>query len=296
VGSSITGLIVWWLAVPDLAATAELSQRSTEALTHLSTIGTHITQAICEALVLNNLGLDAATSDSQSIVLLGILVGAWLWSRRDVSSAPRRPHWRLNPLEAAGATLVFTNFALIFARRGPQLTYDSLRWLGWFDAIQQLGAVLFAFGWWAGPIESPPPRSVEWPSGRKLLGVAALASLLFLMQAPRANRVIFQYDGAAAEVFAGAAVTGPHNSADLAERARRQRAALAELDTIERTAREGRENRGEFLKSAELEEIPGMPTDLRDFRATDLLDLSLPVSVRAPDQKAQSATSRSDHK
>src|SRR5262249_34534510 len=153
------------------------------------------TQAISEALCLYNLGLDAATSAAQSVVLVGLVAGAWLWTRRSPTSAPGNLRWRVNPLEAAGLAMIITNFGLIFAARGPEMTYDNLRALGWYDAIPELGAVLFGAGWWSGRITGPPPRSIELPERRELLGAAVFAVTIFLMQAPRAWRVTFEYDG-----------------------------------------------------------------------------------------------------
>jgi hypothetical protein len=291
-GSAFTGFFVWWVASPTLAATTELAERSSQALANPSMICTHITQAICEALVINNLGLEAATSASQSVVLVGILVGAWVWSRRESSSMPRRPHWRLNPLEAAGATMIFTNFGLIFAARGLKMTYDNLRWLGWYDAIPQLGAVLLVFGWWTGHSDSPPPRRIARPERRELVGVALFTAILFLIQAPRANRIIFQYDGASAAVFLGAVPTGPRTSAELAERAHRQRAALAALDEAGRTAREAGADRAQLRHAWRSFDIPGMPDN---FSAADLLLVTEPKLGRPIDDKPRSATSRSVH-
>lgn len=291
--SSITGLLVWCLAKPNLAATTALPQRCIEALANLPTIATRITQAICEALVINNLGLDAATSASQSVVLLGILVGCWVWSRRVLGSTSRRPRLRLNPLEAAGATLIFTNFGLIFAARGLQMTY--LRALGWYHAIPELGAVLFAAGWWNGPIDTPPRRSIEAPRYQDLAGVALFAAIMFLLQAPRAERVTFQYDGAASEIVAGASAAGPRTTADLANRARRQRLALAQLDKAERMAREAGISGAALLNSWSLLDVPGMPTGLKDFGVADLLDVTERKPGGALDQSRQSAPDRSNH-
>jgi hypothetical protein len=273
-GSAMTGLLAWIFAGPALPATNELSRQSSNALANVSAISSHTTQAICEALVLSNLGLEAATSAVQSVVLLGILVAAWLWSRHEATPASRWPHWRLNPLETAGATLIITNYGLVFAARGLGMNYDKLRALGWYDAIPQLGAVLFASGWWSGQIDSPPPRRLNRPNCRELVGVALFAAIMLLMQVPRANRVIFQFDGAAAEISAGTGPTVPHTRSELAERARGQRAALAELDHVERSARDPKADIDKLLQKAALLEIPGMRMDLKEFTTADLLDLS----------------------
>ncbi len=294
-GSSITGLVVWWLARPAATATSAISERVNEILGNLSTIGTHISQAICEALVISNLGLDAATSAGQSVILLGIVVVVWIWSRGGLGFASSKSRWRLNPLEAAGATLIISNLALIFAARGPRMTYDNLRALGWYHAIPELGAVLFAAGWWTGRTSSPPPRSIAVPQFRDLAGVALFAAIMFLMQAPRAERVTFQYDGAASEIFSGARATAPRTKADLAKRARRQRKALAELDKVERMARESGTDGAKLLESRSFLEVPGMPTTVKDFGVAELLDLSQTKTRAASELSPQSAPDGNDH-
>ena len=125
----------------------------------------HTAQAICEALVLNNLGLDAATTAGQAIVLVAILAGALGLSRRRADSDEPVPgRWpRVNPLEAAGAALVVANFGMIFAVRGTETTFDNLRALGWYDAIPQLGAVLFVCRVVVGTLPIASPRSIRRP-------------------------------------------------------------------------------------------------------------------------------------
>ncbi len=43
--------------------------------------GAHTAQAVCEALVLNNLGLDATTTAGQALLFCALLAGLWWWSR-----------------------------------------------------------------------------------------------------------------------------------------------------------------------------------------------------------------------
>ncbi len=87
----------------------------------------HSAQAVCEALVFNNLGLDAPTTAAQGLVLIAALAGFWAWSRHP--DGPRRPLRlpRINPLEAAGGTLALTCFGMIFAVRGTEAPFDGLR-------------------------------------------------------------------------------------------------------------------------------------------------------------------------
>jgi hypothetical protein len=290
-GSLVTAFAVWSIATPAMAAATQLSLHSTDLLIRLSTIGTHITRAICEALVLNNLGLDAPTSAMQSVVLCGILAGLWLWSTRRRWSNSGSHRWRLNPLEAGGAALVVTNLGLIFAARGSQMRYDNLRALGWYDAIPQLGAALFAAGWWSGRVDSPPPRSIALPHCRELLGVAVFATIISVLQAPRAQRVIFRYDGAAAVVPGGDPATRPRSRADLVDRARRQRQVLAELDLTEQTARDQRQALARILEAVRKIDVPGMPKGPGAPSAAQLLDISEP---KAAGKEARSPRSASD--
>jgi hypothetical protein len=267
------------VAGPAIAAASPLGRAgwSLRDLDRLEPAMAHTAQAVCEALVLNNLGLDAATTPGQALVLVAILAGSWMQSRRrsDPPGPSRRPGLPFSPLEAAGAVLVLANFAMIFAVRGTETTFDNLRTLGWYHAVPQLGAVLFAAGWWSGrPGPEPPPRALEPPPLRDLLAATLFAAVLLLLQAPRADRVIFRYDGLSAPIppVTGTTPGRVRTRADLAERARSQRRALAELDRIERAARQAGA-RGEALPAvADRPWVPGMPANLPDFRASDLLD------------------------
>ena len=78
----------------------------------------HSVQAVCEALVVNNLGLDTATTATQAFVIGLVLAAVWVWSRRRLDESESRRLPRINPLEAAGATLVVTSYGMIFAVRG----------------------------------------------------------------------------------------------------------------------------------------------------------------------------------
>ncbi len=242
------------------AATSPLGRAgwSLRNLDRLEPAVAHTAQAVCEALVLNNLGLDAATTPGQALVLVAILAGVWIRSRRRPD--PARPGLDVRPLEAAGAVLVVANFAMIFAVRGTETTFDNLRTLGWYDAVPQLGAVLFAAGWWSGCSQSQPPRTLEPPRLRELLAATLCATILLVLQTPRAQRVILQYDGLV------------RTTGELAERARSQRRALAELDRLEQAARQAGARVEDLRREADRVSVPGMPANLPGFRASDLLD------------------------
>ncbi|MGZ3381976.1 MAG: hypothetical protein ACXVBB_17165, partial [Isosphaeraceae bacterium] len=83
---------------------------------------------------------DAATSAFQAAVILGIVAGLWYASRGRTG--------RATPLEAAGAATFVCSALLAYLFRG-NLPFSSLRPVGWYYAIPQVGAVLFAAGWWS---------------------------------------------------------------------------------------------------------------------------------------------------
>lgn len=244
----------------------------------------HTAQAVCEALILNNLGLDATTTDGQAMVFCGLLAALWAWSRRRFGRSGARGWPHPNPLEASGAALVVTTFGLIFAARGTESDFDSLRGLGWYDAMAELGAVLFVAGWFAGDLPTRPPAVPALMGRREFLGVALFAAVVLAVQAPRADRVIFEYDEMAAPIGPAAAGAGVlRTPGDLAARARVQREALASLDRMEAAAQRGEIDRGAIRRSIDAVAIPGMPTHLLDFDPTDLLDIPRdPMHLHGP--------------
>jgi hypothetical protein len=281
--SFMTAAAVWQFAGPATAQSSPVAQSAAPHLTQLPLVLTHVAQAISEKLILNNLGQDAFTAPAQAVVLCAGLLAIWAWTR-----TPRAPHGlsplpRPNSLEAVGVVLVLANFALVFAARGRFMTYENLRALGWYDAIPQLGAVLFVSGWWSGLIDSPPPRSIKAPRPVELLGVAVFAAALLLVQWPRAQRVIFLYDGMATEVqLEEKPEDGPRHrtGSDLEGHARSQRQVLRALDSLERSIRDGNREPEAARRAIDQLRIPGMPSELPDFKTTDLLDLP-PATGRA---------------
>jgi len=139
----------------------------------------HVAQAVAESLLFGNLGLDVLTTPLQAIVLVLGLAGLWAWSR----GGPRR----VNPLEAAGATVVVGSYFLVYFFRG-NLPFSSLRPVNWYNAIPQVGAVLFAAGWWAGLRPAAPGPLTR----RGALVVAGVVVVTALIQAPRAERRLIQ--------------------------------------------------------------------------------------------------------
>ena len=98
---------------------------------------------------------------------------------------------------------------------------------------------------------------------------------MLALQAPRADRVIFEYDEMAAPLGDRLAEVRRRSRtpADLAAQARAQRQALAELDRLEQAARRGEIDRAAIRRAIERAAVPGMPTPLPDFDPADLLDL-----------------------
>jgi len=277
--SAVVATLVWGVAGRAIGTATHLTARSFRDVWALPTVLAHTAQAVWEALVLNNFGLEGETTAGQAIVLCSLLAGIWVWSRRRRATPREGPWFRASPLEAAGAVLVIANFGLVFAVRGTETTFDNLRALGWYDAIPQLGAVLFAAGWWSGRLESSPATSIQPPRIRELLGVVLFGTLVLVFQTPRADRVIFAYDGLSAEI------RDPRDSrsqrrtgALLAEQARLQRRSLAELDRVEQTARERGTGRAALRPALGRAVVPGMPETLPDFSALDLLDIPDPQS------------------
>jgi hypothetical protein len=234
----------------------------------------HSAQAVSEALILNNLGLDAATTAGQALLFCALLAGLWSWSRRRLGSCRPGPWPRINPLEAAGAALVVTTFGMIFASRGTETTFENLRGLGWYDAMAELGAVLFVAGWCSRNLPSSPTGEIDPPRGLEFLGVVLFAAVMLALQVPRVERVIFEYDGMAAPVGSHSSRAVPQRTeADLAARAKAQRRALADLDRIERAARRGELGRAAVHQAIDRAHVPGMPTHLNDLAPRDLMDL-----------------------
>jgi hypothetical protein len=262
--------LAWCLAGRGFGPASHFAARSLRDALPIEAIAAHSAQAVCEALVLNNLGLDAPTMPAQALVFCGVVAGLWFWSRRRTGpdGSPRWP--RINPLEAAGAVLVVATFGMIFAGRGTETGFENLRALGVYDVIPEIGAVLFVAGWCAGERPSPPPATLEPPGPAGLLGVVLFAAVALALQMPRVERVIFEYDRLAAPVWPPPAEGSARRTpAELMAQAEAQRQALAALDRMEGAARLGKISRAAIARMP----VPGMPTNLVGFDASALLEL-----------------------
>jgi hypothetical protein len=180
----------------------------------------HTAQAIPENLVLGNIGLESHTTPIQGLFLTLGLVILWVGSRWRRGTEPStsmpagsgRSGWGLppgvvsfwssfafNPLECAGAALVLGSYLVEWTFRG-YLDFIYLRTINlygivpWYDAIPQIGAVLFAIGWWSGPRRAggpsagkPGSASLTW---RGVLGLGVLTIVLIVLNRPRVDALV----------------------------------------------------------------------------------------------------------
>ncbi len=177
-------VLIWGVVGRGFAPVSHVAARPLGGVLAADAVLSHSSQAVCEALILNNLGLDAPTTAGQAIVLGAMLIGLWAWSRRRSDPTASGPWPRVNPLEAAGAVMVIATFGLIFASRGTDGGFESLRGLGWYDAIAELGTVLFVAGWWSGRLPSPPAGAPEPLEVREFAAVLAFVAVVVALQAP----------------------------------------------------------------------------------------------------------------
>ena len=110
--------------------------------------------------------------------------------------------------------------------------------------------------------------------------VMLFAAVILALQAPRVDRIIYQYGGSAAPFGPSASAREtPLTAASLAEQARSQRNALAELDRLEQTARAKGMSLATIRQAISRISVPGYPhffkafNTFADFNPEDLLDL-----------------------
>jgi hypothetical protein len=251
----------------------------------------HVAQAIAETLVFANLGLDVTTTPRQAAILVLGLATLWAWSRR----RPGRPP--ILPLEAAGATIVLGSYYLVYVFRG-NLPFSSLRPVTWYSAIPQVGAVLFAAGWWAGlrPAAGTPATAETAGALTRggALAVAASVAAMGLLQAPRVDRQFVQ--------DAPALVPSERDSFKTPQMLRyrekylkdalrkRQVRALGRLDHVEELARRMHVGRQTLRQEYGRKLIPGLTAkqDLAD--ALDLLRLPPDDPATKPNLRRLHAT------
>jgi hypothetical protein len=321
-GTAVTAVAVWLHKGRHLVDNLP-SNNPILSLTSVARSLVNTFQAIPEVLVFGNLGLLAPVSRGQGLVLSTLLLAAWIGTRRSprlvaspTTTLPANqrlhrpairqfPRWfaRLampipNPLEAAGLTLILAGFGIVFLGRGT-FGFESLRSLGWYHAIPQLGAVLFGAGWWMGRIDSPPPRCLRVPSGQALLSVAGVSIILLTLQAPRVDQIVHRFDGLAAPF--GVVDTTTHRlvgSADslgapwinISERALRQARFLEHLDQLERFCQDRGISRNDLRSAIAGRHFSEWPTDVQEVVPADLL--ILPAQENANPRDARQAVDR----
>lgn len=236
-------------------------------------------QAIPEELVLHNLGLKVAVSGPQGLVLCLLVAAAWACTR----GVPLRP----TALEAAGAVMAVFGFLLVCTARSYEQRFDSLRGLGWYSAIPQVGVILFAAGWWAGRSALPGKSEgrLRPPTRNGLLAVVVFATVLIVLHKPLIESKLLAsvYPPSADELkrFPTRYLQRLRAGYLAAEPAGRQQRFLARLDAIERIALKLGVGRAELRNNFGRVLGPGMPEQVLDLDAFDLL--VLPGSGRPVD-------------
>jgi hypothetical protein len=243
---------------------------------------THTAQAIVESLVLGNLGVPTPTEPIQAVVLVGGLLALWAWARRGSRNWP-------GPLESAGLALVGFTYLMAFALRSGY-DYANLRDLGWYNTLPQLGAVLFGFGWIAGP--TPGPRRPAAPSPVEFLALAAFVTLGAMLHQPRAEaiRIADAPPMLPSEVRQFLIPELQHGRAIVyaEQRAERQRRALLRLERAASQARAAGVDRGAVRAAIGPIRVPGWPLHVTEIDALDLVDF--PDAGRAVSPAAVVAT------
>jgi hypothetical protein len=244
---------------------ADEQPRKVSVFSRLANGALSTAQAIPEVLVLNNLGLDAATSPGQGIVLCLIVFLIWSRFGANITSAP---------LESAGASLIALGFGMAFFFRGD-FTYDNLRAIAWYNTIPQTGFVLFLGGWIArGSCRwIVIDRSALREKQRRVFATIAIISLVAIMltlHAPRAARIRVEGRGLGPEPSDFTLRDAKTRALMMAHQ---QRDALARLDRVESTALRLGIGREAIRRAFGRVEVPGWPEQVKEWDAIDLLRL-----------------------
>ncbi len=250
--------------------------------------------------MLGNLGLEAHTTPMQGLVLTLGLVILWGGRRWRRGQGPFGSSFAFNPMECAGAALVLGSYLVEWTFRG-YFDFIYLRTINlyaivpWYDAIPQIGAVLFAMGWWSGPRRAggpPDSRSRSAPlTWRGVLGPSALTLVLIVLNRPRVNALVKESTPdllpSEREFFKIDRLQIMRANMVLLNRAEWQRAYLRRLDAGEKVARRLGLGRDEIRAAFGDLWIPGAIGRLPPNADRELYDvaglLDLPPRGRATD-------------
>lgn len=230
----------------------------------------YATEAVPQELVFHNLGLNVAVSAPQGVVLCLLLAAFWACTR----GFPPRP----NALEAAGAVMAWFGYLLVYSARG-YVQFESLRGLGWYSAIPQVGAILFAAGWWVGRTGNQRQRDDRLPTPTRTALAAVLtgAAVLIVLHKPLIQSTLLAsvYPPSAAEVkkFPTRYLQLLRAGYLAAEPAGRQQRFLARLDGIQHVATRLGVGRTELRNAFGRVVGPGMPEQVRELDIFDLMVL-----------------------
>ncbi|AMV36594.1 hypothetical protein [Planctomyces sp. SH-PL62] len=252
----------------------------------------HTMQAIPESLVLGNLGLAVETTAGQGALLTIGLVGLWAASRL------RRGGFRTcNPMEIAGAAFLVGSYLVEWTVRG-YLDYRYLRTINvdmivpWYHVAPQVGAVLFAAGWWSGPRTAESSRRLSRPpvglSRASAMGVLAFAAVLVALNRPRVEDLWFN---SAPPLTATEQARFPipelqrmRTNAVMMDEAEHQRRHLRRFDLAEKTALSMGIGLDAVRAAIGRVDAPELPDA---YDAVDLLDLPEKGKAVDPDQVRQ---------
>ena len=218
--------------------------------------------------MLKNLGIDAPLTAAQAIVICLAIACFWL-----------RAGWRPSRLESSGAVLVVGSYLMVYFFRG-YMAYEHMRVVGWYNAIPEIGAILFVAGWWA--------RSC----GFDLAETAAQESALDISEPDRcAKRVVWPAGSPCSPSHAAlcrrctederrrgcslphARTSKTQGAAYADEHTIRQRRALFRLEGAEQIAQEMGIGRETIRRAFGRVLVPGIPERQRQSDAAALLAL-----------------------
>lgn len=227
----------------------------------------HTCQAVVEALMFGNLGLDARTSGGQACVMVATILVVW------ITRVARRGRPSPYPLEWAGLVLVCVPYLMAFTlRRG--YAYENLRDMGWYNTLPQLGAVLFGMGWLGMREAALPGRPAHATLGG-IVNVAALVTIMLCLHVPRAHQMMIESEPPMTESererFLIPELQRLRSIYVYSERADRQRRALVRLDQLDEQARRLGLSRASLRSAFGPVRVPGWPAALVELDAFDLL-------------------------